>query len=51
MGLKKLVADMIDDGIKVAKKVKEYMIDDTLEDVEKIIGISDKKKKDEDKDE
>ena len=44
MGLKKLVTELIDDGIKVATKVKKYVIDDTLEDVDKIIGTSDKKK-------
>jgi len=44
MSLKKLVTDLIDDGIKVATKVKVYMIDDTVKDVEKIIGTSDEKK-------
>lgn len=50
MSLKKIVADIIDDGIKCAKKVKEYVVDDTIKDVEKIIGTSDEKKE-KDKDE
>ncbi|MCK4544717.1 hypothetical protein KAU43_04200 [candidate division WOR-3 bacterium] len=50
MGLKKMVTELIDDGIKVATKVKKYVIDDTVKDVEKIIGTSDEKKE-KDKDE
>lgn len=44
MNLKKVVNKAIADGIKIGNKVKKYMIDDTLEDVEKIIGTSSEKK-------
>ncbi len=49
MDLKKVIGKAIDDGIKVGKKVKVFMIDNTIEDIEKAIGISEKKGVPEDK--
>ena len=45
--LKEGINNIIDKGIEVGTKVKEYMVDDTVDDLKKILEVK-KKEKDED---
>ena len=49
MDLKKVINKGIDESIRVGKKIKVFMIDDTIEDIEKAIGFSKKKDPEEEK--
>ena len=47
---KKILEESIDKGIDIGIKVKEYLVDDTLNDVDKILSIKKKKEGDEEDD-
>lgn len=47
---KKIVKKSIDRGIEIGVNVKEYLVDDTLNDVEKLLTIKKKKEGDEEND-